>query len=514
MKHIYKIFLSLLIVGNVISCSDLEEDVYSEVVASTFYQTKEQILGAYTRPWAHTEWVWPHSIYHLNELSSDCAVWTAKTTGDGYDNGEWIALHKHNWTSNHGQVKNAWSDIWKGVAFINGVLEGIADVNFEDKGMPISKAEMVAQLRSLRAYYYYLCCDLWGNVPIVTKVADPQYPANNTRTEVYKFIETELTQSLKDLPARDHAKTYGYFTKSTANTLLAKLYINSEVFTGTGEYQKCIDACNAVINSKKYELDDNWQDPFKTANDLSNENIFAFALDGISSRSYSLSVKTLHYSHQEAFGLSFGPWNGIVTMESFYDSYADNDLRKKQYLIGPQYKAGTNEPVKAVKEYAGQPLVIVKTITALNGAYENEGARNYKYPLEPGTEASKPKNDLVVFRYADIIMTKAEAIMRKNGNKANQEAVDLVNTIRKRAFGSDYEAHGKYTTTTLTMDELLAERGREFAYEGLRRNDLIRFGKFNGAWWEKDKSDSFRNLYPIPLSQISVNSNLKQNPEY
>lgn len=508
-SHILLCFTTLFFV----SCSDLEETVYSETVESTFYKSKEEIIGAYTRPWAHTQWVLPHSIWHLSELSADAAAWTTKTTGDGFDGGNWISLHNHSYTPSLPELAPAWGDLWKGVGFINGVLEGIEDVSFETLDMPITKAEMTAELRALRAYYYYLACDLWGNVPIVTKVADPSFPSTNTRAEVFQFIETELIEALPDLPAKKHAETYGYFTKSGANALLAKLYLNAEVFAGEEQYQKCLDACQKVIDSGNYSLDDNWQDPFLPNNELSKENIFAFALDGVGSFAYSISVKTLHYSHQQAFGLSFGPWNGIVTQEAFYDSYHNDDLRKQQYLVGPQYIKGTNTPVKAVKEFAGEDLIIVKGITAMNGAFENEGVRNYKYQLEEGVQAHNPKNDYVILRYTDVLMTKAEALMRLNGGAATAEAVSLVNEIRERAFGANFSAH-QYTTGTLTLDELLAERGREFAYEGQRRTDLIRFGKFNNAWWEKQASQTHKNIYPIPLSQIQTNPNLKQNEGY
>jgi len=513
MKKIFIYILLSTVAFLYTSCSDLEEEIYSETVLENFFTSKDEILGAYTRPWAHTEWVLPHSLWHLSELSSDAAVWTSKSTGDGYDGGKWISLHKHNYTSSLDEVNSAWGDLWKGVGFINGVLEGIEDVDFEEMDMPISKAEMTAELRTLRAYYYYMACDLWGNVPIITKVADPQFPKTNTRKEVYYFIEKELNESITDLPKKNGIETYGYFTKSGAYALLAKLYINSEVFIGEAQYDNCLAACKDVIDLGNYSMDDNWQDPFLSTNENSKDNIFAFALDGVSSLSYSISVKTLHYSHQKGLGLSFTPWNGIVTQEAFYDSYNDDDLRKEQYLIGPQYIKGTKEPIYAIKEFEGQPLVLVKSITALNGAYENEGARNYKYPLDAGTQAHNSKNDYVIIRYTDVLMIKAEAIMRKNSGVATQEVVDIVNLVRKRAFGSKYDAH-KYTTTTLTMDELLAERGREFSYEGLRRTDLIRFGKYNDAWWEKEVSASFRNIYPIPLAQIQTNPNLDQNLGY
>lgn len=509
MKQFSIYLFSFLMIVSVMSCSDLEEEVYSDTVASTFYQTKDEILGAYMRPWSHTLFVHNYNLFRMNELTADAAAWTAKVTGDGYDGGKYIELHAHTWSSQNTQIEGNWGDVWKGVAFINAVLEGIEDVDFEDKDMPISKAEMTAELRTLRAYYYYIACDWWGGVPIATKVGDPEFPSSNTREEVYEFIEIELLESIPDLPLKDNPNAEGFFSKSGGYFLLAKLYLNSEVFYGQAEYQKCLDAINALNKLGNYSLDGHWQDPFLPTNDQSNENIFSMIGNGSSTWWIPPAVMQLHYAHQDAYGFGFKPWNGIATQETFFNSYSDLDLRKDQYLVGPQYYPGTEEPLL----YEGEHLVITPSITAMNGAYHNEGARNYKYPLEPGTSIVTPKNDYVVFRYADVILMEAEVLMRLNSGTATGDAVDLVNQIRERAFGDNYEAN-KYTTSTLTMGELLAERGRELAYEGWRRNDLIRFEKHNDAWWEKSASEPFRNLFPIPMKQIEINPNLKQNPGY
>jgi hypothetical protein len=149
----------------------------------------------------------------------------------------------------------------------------------------------------------------------------------------------------------------------------------------------------------------------------------------------------------------------------------------------------------------------------------DEGVMNIKYEIEYNSANYgsngfvNMNNDMVVFRYADILMMKAECLMRLNGNAATAEAVNLVNTVRARSFAANDPA-AKYTTATLTIDELLKERGREFAYEMFRREDLIRFGKFNEAWWEKEASDPHYNIFPIPFDIITANPALKQNPGY
>ncbi len=502
MKHIYIFIIFSFISTLFVSCSDLEEDIYSETVVENFYNNKDEIIGAYTRPWAHTQWVLPLTIFKLNELSADAVVTPTKSDGSNYDDGQNIAFHEHKWTSEHPTIDNAWAITWEGIGFINGVLEGIAPVDFEEKQVPISKAEMTAELRCLRAYWHLVACDLWGNVPITTKVSDPEYPASNTRKEVYEFIETELLDIIDDLPVKKHAETYGYFTKAGAKTLLAKLYINSKIYADKEDYSKCVDMCNGVIGGV-YELDENWQAPFLPTNEISKGNIFAFALDGVTGWSYNTSAFTLPNVLKTKLGLQFDPFNEMYTVEEFYDSYNDSDKRKDQYLVGPQYGDDLNTPL----------ITIDKHINSLTEAGLEEGARNYKYVFGENSQGHIHEADLVVLRYADVILIKAEALMRQNGNVATQEAVDLVNQIRKRAFGDNYEAN-KYTTTSLTMDELLAERGREFAYEGQRRTDLIRFGKFTDARWAKEISEDYRTLFPIPLKQTNLNPNLEQNLGY
>lgn len=219
---------------------------------------------------------------------------------------------------------------------------------------------------------------------------------------------------------------------------------------------------------------------------------------------------------------------------AFGSSEVDNTLKQaevhalaqKGYIvIGPQYDYKTGEPVVGTSEYSGQPLVFVKDIkrfsegktdeSTMYTGEENSGARFDKYKTGASGDPNYWGNDWVLYRLTEIYFDKAEALMRKNGGKATQDAVDLINACRQRAFSAEDWENAKYSVATLTMDELLAERGREFIFEGKRRTDLIRFDKFGtGDWWDGKNSDEHYEIFPIPYQQATLNPNLDQNPGY
>ena len=189
-----------------------------------------------------------------------------------------------------------------------------------------------------------------------------------------------------------------------------------------------------------------------------------------------------------ALNVGYGGWNAFVVVPSAYDAYAENDLRKKEwFLFGPQYKYGTNEPILGTEEWSGQPFAYVNSIRresegdltsegSMAEGEENSGARFHKYKSGTLDDTNYQENHYIIYRLTEIYFNKAEAIMRKNNGTATQEAVDLINESRKRAFSAEDWPNEQYTIGTLTLDELLAEKGREFIFEGKRRADLIRFG--------------------------------------
>jgi hypothetical protein len=218
--------------------------------------------------------------------------------------------------------------------------------------------------------------------------------------------------------------------------------------------------------------------------------------------------------------------NGVVVIPSAYDVFKDNDLRKSTWmLIGPQFQAADpTKPVLGTEEYRDKQLVFVKEIrrasenktssTMIDGE-ENSGARFNKYRPGRQSEAKYWSNDWILYRLTDIYFYKAEALMRKNGGSAVPEAVQLINDVRKRAFRPADVAKEAYTAATLTLPELLAERSREFIFEGKRRTDMVRFGAFTTAsWWDHQPTDKTKELFPIPQRQLAANPNLVQNPGY
>ena len=219
---------------------------------------------------------------------------------------------------------------------------------------------------------------------------------------------------------------------------------------------------------------------------------------------------TLHYSSQLTFNLAQQPWNGYSSLEEFYNSFDANDTRIGSFLEGQQFASDgtplTDELFEA-DDPDGTNLNFTPQINMLTpNAWRQGGVRVGKWEYADGADASL-SNDFPIFRYADVLLMKAEALWRMNNGDAM--ALSLVNDVRRRAFGDN-----SGDLVALTADELLAERGREMFAEGYRRQDLIRFGRFNDAWWEKPASAATKNIFPIPQPQRDVNPQLQQNPGY
>ena len=259
-------------------------------------------------------------------------------------------------------------------------------------------------------------------------------------------------------------------------------------------------------------------------NENSKENIYVVPFDANNAQNFNFIEQNIHeyiinYKYCQDQSIDYG-WRKISTQESFYDLFQQNDYRIGQWIVGPQTYVDNNGKTKSIPDYSGNDMDITPHIADLMNANDDEGVMNMKYEIEYGYGVYgsngfvNMNNDMVVLRYADILMMKAESLMRLNGNGATQEAVDLVNQVRQRDFSAGNWNANKYTTATLTMDELLNERAREFAYEMFRREDMIRFGKFQDAWWEKDATDAHYNIFPIPYNIIISNPALKQNPGY
>lgn len=527
----------LTVLAGTNACTNLDEKLYSEINADQFYNNRQEILSAVLRPYTHANaWMAPtsqRSYWRLNELSADQLAWPQKGR-HGYDDAQWIRLHGHSWVYTEDNVWDPWRLAYTGIGFCNNALTDFGKINWAKVGVSdTEKAAFIAELRVFRAYHYLKLMDLYGNIPVVTTVGTPLSPPTVARAEVFAFIEKELKESVDALPDLSK-KMIGRISKAAGYSMLVELYLNAEVWTGKARWDDCIAACDKIITGQTgalngtLALDSDLLSTYNTTNDNSKEILFQLVYDFQATPTRcGWNSDFYHFNQRYIYDGDANGNNGVVVIPSAYDAFKENDLRKSTWmLIGPQfYTTDPTKPVLGTEEYVGKQLTFVKEIrraseggtrsTMIDGE-ENSGARFNKYRPGRQTDAKYWSNDWVLYRLTDTYFAKAEALMRKNGGTATAESVKLINDVRKRAFtAADFDKEA-YTTATLTLDELLAERGREFIFEGKRRTDMIRFGKFvTASWWDHTPSnDPNKNLFPVAQRQLQANQSLKQNPGY
>jgi len=527
------------------ACTKLDENAYDQLLTDNFYNNKTEVLSAVLRPYTHANaWVTPSGQdgwWRLAELSGDQLAWPTKGR-HGEDGGKWKRLHYHTWTVDEGGFNQAWVLMNWGMGLCNDPIENIEKRDISKMGITqVEKEAFIAELKLLRAFHYLKLMDLFGNIPVVTQVGIPERPATMSRKEVFNFIESEIKANIEKAPELSRAMV-GRISQAAGYAMLVELYLNAEVWTGTPRWDDCINAANSLIANQgggqngPMALDPNITDQFKTTNDLSKEVIFSIAYNyTIANFQPSWPAEFYHFKQQQIYGGGRNGNDGIVVIPGVYTKYENADLRKKEWLLeGPQFQfVAPTQPVLASEEYNGSQLIFVdnirknksnSTVSNMSEGEENSGVRFNKYKLGnqfpgpggvPAIDVNYNNGDWNIYRLTMIYFAKAEAIMRKNGGVATDEAVQLINDCKKRAYSATDWGTRAYTTASLTLDELLDERGREFIFEGMRRDDLIRFGKFSTAsWWDHNPTNPTKALYPIPLRQLSLNVNLTQNPGY
>ena len=259
------------------SCTDLEEDLYDRVPDDNFGNTPNEIEalvgGAYSSLRGFSDGTsnsFPtcEYVFFLNEVASDEATIPTRGT-NWFDGGRYQQVQRHDWTADNSMFLSAWRYCYTGIAKINSIIYQVDKSGLSEE----AKTPIYAELRSVRAYYYYLLLDMFGNVPIVTDFEDQELPGNSPRAEVYQFVETELLESLPHLPSNI---IYSKFTQNVAYSLLARLYLNSEAFIGQARWEDCIEMCQNVTG---YTLNPDYFANFATENQNSNEIIFAIPYD-------------------------------------------------------------------------------------------------------------------------------------------------------------------------------------------------------------------------------------------
>jgi hypothetical protein len=487
-----RITYTLVLIFTLGACTKLDDNLEDKIPFDKFPENEEQaalmIIPVY-KPMQ--DFIDGGGWWFCQELTSDEMVCPTRNT-DWDDGGKWRALHEHAWDNNTEAITTMWSRFYRGIIEANRLIE-----IFEPFEEQPAVATNIAKLKIMRAYYYYLLIDNYGNVPYVTLFSEAeQQPYKTDKEVIYQNIVNDVKRSIP-LLGSSNAKTA--VTKGMGYSLLAKLYLNAEVYANVTRWDSAEMACDSLIAIGAYSLESDPLKPFVTDNGNSTENIFTIPYDEDNYQGFNLHMRTLHYNHNLTYNMSVGPWNGFAALETHYNSYESNDLRREGYfLVGPQYTSAGQTITDLV---AGAPLVINPHIPALimDLTYTGieirmSGARVKKFEIKKGATANL-SNDFPIFRYADILLMKAEAMIRqgKNGDS-------YVNEIRNRA--------GIGNLSGVTLPQLLQERGREMFWEGHRRQDQIRFGTFNNAWWKKEVSSPSRNVFPIPQWVIDSNPNL------
>ena len=512
MKQIYKltsITVILGLLGGMFSCTNLDETVYDKIPSDEFGKKPAEINAIIAPIYKTLKSVWPGDIFLLSEQSGDMAITPTRIGGDWWDGGVHMVLKLHTWEARNGLINGSWNSCMSGITTCNQIYTTIekSEMNAE------LKERTLAEIRGIRAFWYYILIDYFGNAPLVSDYESTELPGMSTRIQLYDFVVAELND-IKDVLRDDvTGESYGKFTQGAAYTLLAKMYLNAEAWTGTPNWQGVIDACDQVM-SLDYIIEPNWKTNFEVKNEVSREIILPIAF-GKDDGGNHMHKRTLHYLDPIALGINVGTWNGVSAQPDYVKQFDDADQRKQgSFLIGPMINPATGEVL--ITAHA-RPLNHTVDFNIIPGTiregdwgevHQEEGARCNKWVFEKGLSNSDQENDFAIFRLADVYLMKAEALIRLNQD--NAEATRLINVIRERGFGN---AEHNYASTTL--DELYLERRLELAWENTNRQDMIRFGKFlNPGYLRPAPSPAHLLLFPIPEAAWETNNNLVQNPGY
>ena len=484
-------------------------------------------------------------IYDYNTLTTDEAMIPIRG-GDWYDGGLWNAMYQHRWTADDQSLYDTWKYIYKVIVLANKSLDIISS-----KSGLLSAAqqkEYRAEVRAIRAMFYYYAMDMFGRVPLVLSTDEQRYSSlfqgQTDRSSVFHFVFQELQQVLPSLPDQHSNKEgnyYGRITQPVVNFLLAKLALNAEIYMyddwtqgyanrpkgsdihfsvpaadasshgGDKElnaWETCIYYCDKLAE-EGYVLESDDAFNFSTHNETSKENIFTIPMDkNIYTNQFHYLFRSYHYTHGGALG--WGSENGtcatISTMKANHYGEADEDARCKMNFVAGVVKVDGHELLMDNgKPLEYQPFEVAQNLT--NSKFiKTAGARMAKYEVDRTSymDGKLQSNDIVLFRFADALLMKAEAKVR-NGENGDEE----LNRIRDRV-GMPYRK--------ATLDNILEERLLELVWEGWRRQDLIRFGKFTGAYDLRTplqgESSGYTTVFPIPQKCIDLNSELVQNKGY
>jgi ragB/susD domain protein len=432
-------------------------------------------------------------------------------------------FHNMSWTPANTFNNAYYNRLGQQIAFANSFID-----NAQALASDPEVGYYIAEARFIRAYAYYNVIDAFGKAPLVTSSKADLKPAQNTRAELFNFVESELKDLEGKLKAA-RANEYGRVDVVAAQALLARLYLNAKVYIGQDKYTDCITYAKKVIASS-YSLNTTDANNNGTAydelfladnnsNGAQNEFIFLASFDGLNTKTYGGTAFIIHGAtggnmNASSLGINDG-WSGLTAPKEFVNKFevsarnsnneptAWKDKRAMFYTNGQTYE---NTDLKDFTK-SGYAITKFKNITSTGAAGKDP-------------EKKFPDTDLPLIRLAEVYLTYAEAVLRGGTGGDRATALGYINQLRTRAYGN---TSGNIADSDLTLDFILDERARELYWEGLRRTDLIRYGKFTGGaylWSFKGGAASgvavpdYRNLYPIPQDARTANDNLTQNTGY
>ena len=518
----FSMLTGLLLLG---ACTKIDVPVENQLTPATFPTTDEQFILAAGPAYVSFRGSYCLSYWQSQTLSTDEAILPSRA-GGWYDGGRYQQMHYHNWTPDNPIIADTWTWGFSTISTCNQILALFAS----SKDSP-AKSRAAAEIRTLRALMFYFMMDAYGNIPVYTTFGDTTTPVQKSRSAVFDFIESEVKAVLPSLSTATDVTQYGRPNAYTAYALLAKLYLNAEVYTGTPRYNDVVTYCDSVIMSGKYSLATDYAKMFYPDNGPQiTEFILAIPYDHASAQGEEFNWYSLHPALQKKYGLSYRLSNPVSTIPSYYAQFSDStDVRTALWLTGKQY------------DFSDSPIIINTTKVGLDNTYTGsdgstpvayqltftpdltlrdvakfevggdelgkaKGIRNIKYYPDVTATDRNQSNDVPVFRYADILLMKAEAILRGATPTYNTTALSLVNQLRSTRKAA--------TLDSLSLDAMLKERALELNWENTRRIDLIRFGKYENTWGYKTDADPNKRIFPIPSGELVLNPRLIQNRGY
>lgn len=449
-------------------------------------------------------------LLYLQSFASDEMVWS-------YENDPGIRdIQRNTWGASNPLVLGMFERANASVIFANNFLRETTDTKLDERNVSTEMRAKIktyrAEARLVRALAYYHLMDMFGKAPLATE-ATPinDKPAQADRTELFNFIESELTTIETDLLTPTN-KIEGRADQSVAWMILAKIYLNAEIYIGQAKYTECITYCKKIVNSTVYELAPNYLENFMADNNTNaakKELIFSFVSDGITTQNYGPTTVMINgeVGSIEKNGLSLGVgeggWGGAIR------------IRKQ---LADLFQGGSFVTDTRNTMLTDGRSSIIASIPDKDQGYVITKYKNVTSTGENGSDATFADTDFPLFRYADVLLMYAEAVVRGGNGGDMSTAVTYFNSLRTRANNPE-----TISAADLTLDLILNERGRELYAEGHRRQDLIRFGKYSGGnynWaWKGNGSSGIAipttmDVYPIPSSSIAANPNLTQNAGY